>query len=106
MEQFREVLIKYKYEPFFEIKEENNQYFLVGKGFEYSYKFNKDWGIKRIKNKIKSLLLVKEFNKIKDILNYFIKIKKERLRFIDKTIPKNNRDWIFNYNSIKLTFCN
>lgn len=56
LEQFREVLIKYKYEPFFEIKEENNQYFLVGKGFEYSYKFNKDWGIKRIKNKIKSLI--------------------------------------------------
>ena len=56
LEQFQEVLIKYKYEPFFEIKEENNQYFLVGKGFEYSYKFNKDWGIKRIKNKIKSLI--------------------------------------------------
>lgn len=56
LEQFQEVLIKYKYEPFFEIKEENNQYFLVGEGFEYSYKFNKDWGIKRIKNKIKSLI--------------------------------------------------
>ena len=56
LEQFQEVLIKYKYEPFFEVKEENNQYLLVGKGFEYSYKFNKDWGIKRIKNKIKSLI--------------------------------------------------